>query len=221
MVLSSEILGIAATTHDYLDDMESFFYVLFWICSTYEKAKRPRRGALPSALAGWEDNNAQFSSNAKNKIISYPLNKHTCPISAYFGDIFLDLLNSLRQFLKGQIDRKMNSLDAPRGPLTALMPQSEVHYAEVLGYIDLAIKAVEALPGGEALSEDEALPEEKTDANPQPYTTPEKRTSTGPPDDSPTSKRKKTGPQKKSSAGNENIFAPTIPSKLSLETTFE
>ena len=210
MVLKSAILGIAATTHDYLDDMESFFYVLFWICSTYEKAKRPRRGALPPTLAGWEDNIAQSSSNAKNNIISYPLNKYTCPISAYFGDIFLNLLNSFRQFLKGQIDRKMNSLDPRRVPLTALMPQSEVHYAEVLGYIDLAIKAVEALP------------EEKADANLQPFTTPEKRTSTGPPDDSPGPKRKKTGPHsKKASVGKEKPFASTTPSKLSLETTFE
>ena len=209
MVLKSAILGIAAATHDYLDDLESFFYVLFWICSTYEKAKRPRRGALPSALAGWEDNNPRFSSSTKNDILSYRLNKHTCPMSAYFGDIFLDLLNSLRQFVKGQIDRKMNSLDAPRGPLRALMPQSELHYAEVLEYIDLAIKAIEALP------------EEKTVADLQPSTTPEKRTSTGPPDDSPRPKRTKTGPHKKASVGKENPSTSKIPSKLSLETTFE
>ena len=209
MVLKSAIFESAATTHDYLDDLESFFYVLFWICCTYEKAKRPRRGALPNALAGWEDNNAQISSNAKNIIIFYPFNRHTCPISAYFGDIFLHLLNNLRQFLKGQIDRKMNSLDAPRGSLTALKPQSEVHYAEVLGYVDLAIKAVEALP------------EEETVANLQPSTTPEKRSSTGPPDDSPRPKRTKTGPHRKASVGKENPSASNIPSKLSLETTFE
>ena len=209
MVLKSAILGTAAATHDYLDDLESFFYVLFWICLTYEKAKRPRRGALPPALAGWEDDNTHFSSSAKYITISFPLNKHTCPISAYFGDIFLGLLNNLRQFLKGQIDRKMNSLDAPRGPLTALMPQSKLHYAEVLRYIDLAIKAVEALP------------EEETVANLQPSTTPEKRISTGPPDDSPRPKRTKTGPHRKASVGKENPSASKIPSKLSLETTFE
>ena len=209
MVLKSAILGIVAATHDYLDDLESFFYVLFWICSTYERAKRPRRGALPSALAGWEDNNPRFSSSTKNDILSYPLNKHTCPMSAYFGDIFLDLLNSLRKFVKGQIDRKMNSLDAPRGPLTALTPQSEVHYAEVLGYVDLAIKAVEALP------------EEELVANLQPSTTPEKRTSTSPPDDSPRPKRTKTGPHRKASVGRENPSGSKVPSKLSLETTFE
>ena len=209
MVLSSAILGNVATTHDYLDDLESFFYVLFWICSTYEKAKQPRRGALPSTLARWEDNDAQSSSDAKNRIITYPLNKYTCPISTYFGDIFLDLLNSLRQFFKGQIDRKFHSLGAPRGPLTALMPQSEEHYAEVFGYIDLAIKAVEALP------------EEETVANLQPSTTPEKRTSAGPPDDSPRPKRTKTGPHRKASVGKENPSGSKIPSKLSLETTFE
>ena len=209
MVLRSAVFENAATAHDYLDDLESFFYVLFWICSTYEKAQRPRRGALPSTLARWEDNDPQSSSSEKYITISIPLSKHTCPISTYFGDIFLDLLNSLRQFHKGQIDRKFHSVGAPRGPLTALMPQSEEHYAEVLGYVDIAIKAVEALP------------EEETVANLQPSTTPEKRTSTSPPDDSPRPKRTKTGPHRKASVGKENPSSSKIPSKLSLETTFE
>lgn len=164
-------------------------------------------GALPPALTGWEDDNPKFSSSEKYLTLSVSFDKDT-PISAYFGDIFLDLLNSLRQFLKGQVDKKLHSRNAPRGSLMAPMPQSELHYAEVLGYIDVAIKAVEALP------------EETTQPTLQPLTTPEKRTSTGPPDDSPRPKRKKTRPHK-DSAGKENPFASTIPSKLSLQSTFE
>lgn len=40
MVLRSAFFGTTAATHDYLDDLESFFYVLYWICCTYEKARR-------------------------------------------------------------------------------------------------------------------------------------------------------------------------------------
>ncbi|EDR15368.1 uncharacterized protein LACBIDRAFT_321149 [Laccaria bicolor S238N-H82] len=204
MVLRSALFGTRSATHDYLDDLESFFYILFWICCTYEKAKWPCRGALPPALTKWEDDNPQFSSNAKFMTLSVSFDKDT-PISTYFSDIFLDLFNSLRQFLKGQVDKKLHLWNAPQGSLMALMPQSELHYAEVLRYIDVAIKAVEALPEETTL---------------QPLTTPEKRTSTGPPDDSPRPKRKKTRPHK-DSAGNENPFASTIPSKLSLQSTFE
>ena len=58
---------------------------------------------------------------------------------------FFSPFNNLREFFEGQIDRKMHSLDAPRELLFALRAQLEAHYAEVLGYVDLAIKAVEAL----------------------------------------------------------------------------
>lgn len=129
----------------------------------------------------------------------------------FFGEIFFTLLENLQHFFESQVKGKLRLMKAPRETLEALKPQSEEHCAEIFSYIDAAIAAIEALPG------------EKTNRRPRPSIAPRrsKRPSTGSLDDSPDPKRKKTGLQTKAAVENENPFTPTIPSRLSLETTCE
>jgi hypothetical protein len=207
MVLSSGGYGASALPHDYLDDLESFFYVLFWICFTCEAT-----GPKPVLLNSWESQDALTASLAKSHFYLGPIDVIPgCRLPPFFGEIFFTLLDNLHQFFESQIKRKLRLIRAPRKTLEALVPQSEEHYAEIFSYIDTAIVAIEALPG------------EKTNRRPCPSRAPRpgKRPSTGSPDDSPDPKRKKIGLQKKAVVENDNPFVPTVPSKLSLETTFE
>ena len=90
----------------------------------------------PDHLKNWDAYNAINSSSTK---LFLSLSSFFSKVSEYFGKIFFNLLNNLCEFSEG--DRNMHSLDAPREPPLTLRAQSEAHYAEALGYVDL--KAVE------------------------------------------------------------------------------
>ena len=120
-------------------------------------------------MKNWDAYNAINSSSTK---LFLSLSSFFSKVSEYFGKIFFNLLNNLCEFSEG--DRNMHSLDAPREPLLTLRAQSEAHYAEVLGYVDL--KAVEGQGPFRGQSG-------------QPSGTSEKRCPTGSPDDSPEPKR--------------------------------
>lgn len=150
-------------------------------------------------LKSWESQDAQAAAQAKNHFYFCRIDVNPgCRFLPLFGEIFFTLLENLQQLFESQVKRKLRLMKAPRESLEALKPESEEHYAENFSYIDTAIAATEALSG------------EKTNRRPRPSLAPRrsKRPSTVSPNDSPDPKRKKTGLQ-------------TVPSRLSLETTFE
>ena len=147
MVLRSQMKqqpGVIFPAHNYLDDMESFFYVLCWICFAYDGPGlliRPQ----PSFLCLWEELNPEIASDSKRAF----LHKYALPgMSSWFGTTFETLLQNFRKFLDAEISRKDRLMHekAPRLSLEDLKADATKHYAIVLGFVGDAIKDLEALP---------------------------------------------------------------------------
>ncbi|KII94516.1 hypothetical protein PLICRDRAFT_96492 [Plicaturopsis crispa FD-325 SS-3] len=137
--------------HDHIDDLESFFYVLSWICYSYESAGH-RMKELPDFLAQWEHSNINAARAAKADFMAGPLLVN--PVPAWFGDIFQTLLQDLRSFCLSRsaakdlllMDdaRKAYNLAEAHGGKTPLTKTPTEDYAEFLGYIRKAIVRLEA-----------------------------------------------------------------------------
>ncbi|PPQ94846.1 hypothetical protein CVT25_007483 [Psilocybe cyanescens] len=81
-----------APPQDHLDDLESFFYVLAWICIKYNGPENPI--VVPN-LELWEHHAAEISAMAKNQNLNTPLTI----LQPYFknDEIFRNLIKALAQ----------------------------------------------------------------------------------------------------------------------------
>ena len=182
--------------HDYLDDLESFLYVLGWICFGYEMPGKPKC-PQPDFLCGWEDSNPTIASLFKwNFFTAFHLPK----MSPWFGKPFKTLLTNFREFLSEEIRRKDRSMDKPRLRLQDLKADAAKHYAIVLKYFDEAIKELEL----EAPSDNPFFVSDTTTTPPQASASSGKRPSNDVPEGSPSCKRARRP-----------SYAPRIPSALS------
>jgi len=133
--------------HDYLDDLESFFYIFVWICLGYEGPGRPHAPSLEQ-FSIWDEEGI-FSAHAKR----WHLSERTdgkWEVSAYFGPIFQTLFRELRIFIGERLNTKMKALrlfDWPRKPSDFKYVDED--YAIFLGFIDKALKALDEETLGE------------------------------------------------------------------------
>ncbi|KAF8641986.1 hypothetical protein AX16_009759, partial [Volvariella volvacea WC 439] len=79
--------------YTFLDDLESFFYVLLLICVSYEEAGK--RKDPPSVLNPWYHTDRHVSSASKSKLLRSFDEHFPQHISPYFGPIFVQLLKDL------------------------------------------------------------------------------------------------------------------------------
>ncbi|KAF8648188.1 hypothetical protein AX16_006327 [Volvariella volvacea WC 439] len=146
--------------HSYLDDLQSFFYVLSWICIAYEGPGQ-RRTTLPQMLQSWSDY-TDFAYVKGKSAHHASFDEHFPPnVSPYFGDVFVKLLRELH---------------------TALWPASlhtctqnaEELYNACLSAIDAALEGVETTSSPTVVVPPRAVPPTPVPTPPRPVKT-EKR----------------------------------------------
>ncbi|KII94498.1 hypothetical protein PLICRDRAFT_33300 [Plicaturopsis crispa FD-325 SS-3] len=81
--------------HDHQDDLESFFYVLCWICHSYSSAHH-RLKDLPAFLRAWEDGTDDTVAAVKYRFLTDTYQDHLA--SAWFGRVFRRLMRKLAEF---------------------------------------------------------------------------------------------------------------------------
>ncbi|TFK69109.1 hypothetical protein BDN72DRAFT_878651, partial [Pluteus cervinus] len=123
--------------HDYLDDMESLFYVLCWVCYQFD-SPGIRRG-LPHNLSRWMEDPG-ISANSKSLFLASPLPE----LPEYFqrGSAFPHLLEKLRQrFLTISEDKQKGTTTPVRGEnLKDVCQDVGLEFGIFLGHVDKAIE---------------------------------------------------------------------------------
>lgn len=89
--MAIEILQ-GGTAHSWRHDLESFFYVLIWICALYHGAERPRK-PRPTVLEGWSLQNA-----ADSKYVQMASKKKFEHILESFAEYFSGLKDLMREW---------------------------------------------------------------------------------------------------------------------------
>ncbi|KAF8478768.1 hypothetical protein JB92DRAFT_3133895 [Gautieria morchelliformis] len=121
--------------HTYIDDLESFYFVLCWILMVYSGPDKPKpKTVLPRQAAWWDDEDAcaMKGGHLASRVFLLPLD-------TWFGPSFRALAINLCDFFR------LRSLG-----LTKFV-SARKDYDEYLGYIDQCIKA-EGWGGNEHLS---------------------------------------------------------------------
>ncbi|KAF9549926.1 hypothetical protein CPC08DRAFT_715355 [Agrocybe pediades] len=134
--------------HDYLDDLESFLYVLCWIAQRFESPKKLRNDP-PLYFEEWK---AMPYNNAVNSKVAFFTGKKLPSTSLFFGPIFDQLIQEFRLFLKDKVLDKFSSDDTMFPALESLKDVAQEHYDEVLAIFDRAILAMENDEGFKARS---------------------------------------------------------------------
>ncbi|KAJ3504711.1 hypothetical protein NLJ89_g7794 [Agrocybe chaxingu] len=140
-VLYSYGTGTFSRPHSHLDDLESFFHVLCWICFKYVRPgqKLPN---IPQILSFWDHEDHRIAYMAKKTFFSDPLtDRKTGVVSDFFGAPFRKLLENLHAFFRPYA---CELLAAPP-PLTTILSTSEEDYKTVLAMFDEAIAQVAGL----------------------------------------------------------------------------
>ncbi|PPQ65253.1 hypothetical protein CVT24_011408 [Panaeolus cyanescens] len=125
--------------HDYLDDLESFFWVFIWTTA----------GQLPPK-DGWL--RPIVPPPALHKDLKDPFHKELAlqrckdgrahvVFDAEWGPEFMDLAMKLGRFFMGKLDKKRHLWKT--GDLEGLMDRAQDSYSTVLGYFDEAIQRLE------------------------------------------------------------------------------
>ncbi|CAA7262378.1 unnamed protein product [Cyclocybe aegerita] len=142
LVISSEkdkADGKILLAHDYLDDLESFFYVFCWVCMRYtptgERVKSP-------PLGDWETEDPSLLIPVKWTFINPPVAEHNELVNT-FGQAFQDLFDGLRDFTREMHKWKLVNRATMPNKLENMKPHSDKNYAKFLELVDKAIVALE------------------------------------------------------------------------------
>jgi hypothetical protein len=119
-----------AGPHTYLDDLESFYYVLCWILVVYE---RPRAwmAELPELISSWDE---PGSSNIKQGLLNHDFNFSVAP---WFGGSLRRLIGRLHRFFRFRFELLQK-------PLSSLDPAKD--YDEFLSHIRQGIAEMDEEP---------------------------------------------------------------------------
>ncbi|CAA7264864.1 unnamed protein product [Cyclocybe aegerita] len=119
--------------HSHLDDLESFFYVLCWICFSYLGVRKKLPGT-PPILADWDDEDPSRALRAK-KSFYFDL-VPVAVVPDFFGDPFRNLLQNLQSFFRPLIP----DLKTTPRPLAEILKTSDEDYKTILKMFDDAIE---------------------------------------------------------------------------------
>jgi hypothetical protein len=121
--------------HTYLDDLESFFYVLCSVVSSYKAPGTPT-SPPPDILEGWE---LPYASDVKHGwIIS---RSFRLPVSPWFGNSIRTLCVQLHSFFKRRRWDEREALEAGRDPPPHI---PSIDYDEFLQHIRHAISDMDS-----------------------------------------------------------------------------
>ncbi|KAF6757912.1 hypothetical protein DFP72DRAFT_808256 [Ephemerocybe angulata] len=127
-------------THDYLDDLEAFFYILYVLM---HHIARPQERQKVSFQDDWCHDDPEISATAKRGLFNAPINMDA--ISEFWGQPCRDALVEFHKFVKEIILEKeemVGDMDKEWDlePMFALHSQVYDHYARVLDIFKKAIK---------------------------------------------------------------------------------
>ncbi|KAF8648185.1 hypothetical protein AX16_006324 [Volvariella volvacea WC 439] len=133
---SLKILDAGYNHHDYLDDLQSFFYVLTWICIAYEGPGQ-KKSELPSMLQAWLQDDLDEHIKSKAEQHSSFDEYSALHVSPYFGEVFVHLLRDLQA-----IFWQLNPEESLPIPLPGSSYNAEEIYDRFLSAIDKALSAL-------------------------------------------------------------------------------
>ncbi|KAF6760879.1 hypothetical protein DFP72DRAFT_1165972 [Ephemerocybe angulata] len=147
--------GLACVDHDYLDDLESFFYVLCHLMYGFDSigVAKSDTDFRETVMGAWEDEDAVLTAPSKLAYF-HSQGMHVVPPSPFWSQACIDLCEKIRHFLcpllMAKIKIRSTKGAAVREAMLAdLHAGMEEHYSEVLGFFDTALEEL-AKPGGEA-----------------------------------------------------------------------
>ena len=121
-----------------MDDLESFFYVLCWICCGYS-APGKRIEDFLSAFADWEHPTAKQGADCKTILYVQPFQEQVeLKVTDYFGGAFLALVDSLHEFFQSYVIYNKD-FKGKRPP-----PTLDSAMETILGHVKIALACVEA-----------------------------------------------------------------------------
>jgi hypothetical protein len=135
--------------HDYLDDLESFFYILTCIVYTYDchGVSHPQN----ELLKRWQTITGSTAAVAKEAFLTRGRFIPN-PIASRWPKAFLDVFFGLRVFLFPLVQEKVSVMEMePEEVLESLKwfaSNAEQHYDEVLKIFDAGIEALEKIDDG-------------------------------------------------------------------------
>lgn len=121
-----------------MDDLESFFYVLCWICCGYS-APGKRIEDFYSTFASWEHPTAKLGADCKALLYIQPFKEQLeFTVTDYFGDAFLALVGSLQEFFQFYVSYNKDFNGKPPPPTLDSAVET------ILRHVKTAIACVEA-----------------------------------------------------------------------------
>ncbi|KAF9478079.1 hypothetical protein BDN70DRAFT_994482 [Pholiota conissans] len=143
---SMYVLSVSMSTRktaypSYLDDLESFFYVLCVICSvnceTHPASNTNRQSNDDVRLINsWPSEDTMVSLSAKRAFFGRPIKNFVAPM---FGSVFIDLLGHLRELVLKYDSEKRNAWEN-RYAFSVAPPRSTDGYEDFIYHIDCALK---------------------------------------------------------------------------------
>ncbi|KAI3997991.1 hypothetical protein K525DRAFT_215149, partial [Schizophyllum commune Loenen D] len=135
--------------HDYMDDLESFYWCLCWICFSYEGPGNCKESDIPKE---WQDNNPQIAAGAKSEHLLSDFESND--VKEYFKD-FIPLL----EFLHGLFEKMyrvktllVRKRAAHTRTLEKIRGEAEGTYEQVIEMFDRTIDSLIA-GGGKPAAE--------------------------------------------------------------------
>ncbi|TEB37817.1 hypothetical protein FA13DRAFT_1725452 [Coprinellus micaceus] len=165
-VLHSGYLKSRSPAHDYLDDLESFFYLLAYIFLSYrpDGTLLPSGDDGPSIVSKWGDESASAAFEKKYLLFGGgPAAKRALRlVEGTWGPVCGSLFDELRWWVLEKRDEKDELLggypsERVANPLEHFHSHRDEHYAQVLNFFDEAIEAVQGSASTPTSIEDEPL----------------------------------------------------------------
>ncbi|KAL1742495.1 hypothetical protein HDZ31DRAFT_43118 [Schizophyllum fasciatum] len=129
--------GSQRLMHDYMDDLESFYWCLCWICFSYDGPGQPTENEM---LDQWQQSDPAAAANAKVSHLTSPWSSSL--VKPYFRRDFNDLLENLHTLFHRSYQMKQKIVAkgvAHKRTLEEIRAESKGVYDYVLGAIETAI----------------------------------------------------------------------------------
>lgn len=137
--------------HDYIDDLQSFFYVLCYLLLVHrpDGTRLPSDGCGPALVKAWGDDEPVLALSAKQRfIVDGPL-KSVAPgiIEETWGpvvrDMFVKFFNLIRDIMNEKDEIVLKQFNFDPSTLTDLHAKSDAHYSQALRILDDALRELE------------------------------------------------------------------------------
>ncbi|KAL1693194.1 hypothetical protein GGG16DRAFT_49819 [Schizophyllum commune] len=124
--------------HDYMDDLESFYWCLCWICFSFNG---PKAGSQTGnkRLEKWQDDDPREAYDNKSAFLKAPL--ESTEVTPYFRR-FIPLLERLQRLFRSTLNTKNKLVErnaTHRRSLNVIKQESETHYKYVLDALQTLI----------------------------------------------------------------------------------